>query len=163
MCLIIDANLAAEVFRLPTPKAYVPIVEWLFSPRKDGRLVLGGQLSRELNKVGAARRFVLQLNRAGRARVLPGREVAAEEDVVRAIGVCKSDDPHVIALARLSGARTLCSQDGDLHRDFKNTKLIANPRGCVYQDAGHAHILRHTDSCRRVIGQQQGRSGGRAT
>ena len=37
-----------------------------------------------------------------------------------------------IALAQTSGARLPYSDDGDLHRDFKNPALIDNPRGTVY-------------------------------
>ena len=40
--------------------------------------------------------------------------------------------PHVLALAQVSGARLLYSNDQTLQRDFKNSKLIKNPRGNVY-------------------------------
>ena len=44
----------------------------------------------------------------------------------------KSDDPHVIALAQVSGARLLYTNDEDLQKDFRNTNLVNNPSGKVY-------------------------------
>ena len=38
-------------------------------------------------------------------------EVEAETASVAGTGLCVSDDEHVIALARASGARLLCSED----------------------------------------------------
>ena len=75
--------------------------------------------------------------------------VNAEESLVVSTGLCVSDDPHIIALARVSGARTLCSNDNNLHTDFKNQRLLSHPRGGVYQNANHGHLLRHTRSCPR--------------
>ena len=45
---------------------------------------------------------------------------------------CVSDDPHVVALAQLSGARLLYSNDTDLMQDFRNRNLIDRPRGRIY-------------------------------
>ena len=61
---------------------------------------------------------------------------------------CVSDDPHVIALAQESGARLLCSLDEALHTDFTNPRLINAPRGHVYQNAAHKHLIRlHCKKC----------------
>lgn len=95
------------------------------------------------------RRYLLALNRAGRARLIAPDAVAQEEAKVRELGDLESNDPHVLALARASGARTLCSHDQPLHRDFKNARLISAPRGAVYQQARHQRLLKHTSSCGR--------------
>lgn len=140
MCVIVDANLAGVVFRSPPRADFEPVVDWL---QTKGRLVYGGQLTRELERVTAARKYLLELTRAGRAVPWNDAKVEAEEKRIR----CRSDDPHVIALARASGARTLCSRDKLLHQDFKDPKLVANPRGSVYQTTSHKRLLRHTRSC----------------
>ena len=61
----------------------------------------------------------------------------------------KSDDHHVIALAQLSGARLLYSNDSALHDDFGNKSLIDQPRGRIYSTKEsstfrnvHRHLLR---------------------
>ena len=43
----------------------------------------------------------------------------------------ESDDPHVLGLALVSGARLLYTNDQKLQQDFKNSALI-RPRGKVY-------------------------------
>ena len=153
MCVIIDANLAAIIFTPSPAEDFLPVLDWIFD--KDGRLVSGGKLTQELFKIGAARRFLRTLNQAGRAIRVPDGKVSKEETWVISTGLCQSDDQHIIALARISGARTLCSKDGNLHQDFKNQKLISNPRGAVYQKAEHAHLLQHTSSCRRYRSSHQ--------
>lgn len=150
MCLIVDANLAAEVFSSPPAEDFVPLLDWLMRPDRDGCLILGGRLSAELLRVEAVRRRLVQLKRAGRAREIPPDALELEESAVRAAGACCSNDHHVVALARLSGARVLCTRDKNLHRDFKNPRLVAEPRGAIYQEKRHARLLRHSRSCGRL-------------
>ena len=152
MCVIIDANLASSVFAKNPNQDYEPVKDWFTNPQKDGVLVFGGHLGKELNRVGNARRLLRQLHSAGRAIQMPNGDVNTEESNVIDSRICRSDDAHVIALARISGARTLCSNDQNLHQDFGNPQLINNPRGSIYQNASHRHLLRHTSSCRRYRG-----------
>ena len=149
MCVIVDANLAFRIFT-PAPAAdFRPVFEWLHAPDKNGCLVFGGRLSNELAHRTDSRRYLRALLQAGRAYQIPDATVQSEEQRITDSGLCKSDDPHVIALARVSGARTLCSHDQALHLDFRNPKLIAKPRGRVYQNASHTHLLRHDTTCPR--------------
>lgn len=150
MCLIVDADVAGLVFANPPHADFAPVADWLHNPRKDGCIVFGGQLREELERVRRASSYLLELNRAGRARLVPDAAVTAEEDCVSASGLCDSDDWHVIALARVSGARTLCSHDRALQRDFRNHRLISGPRGSIYKRPEHERLLRHTTSCGRL-------------
>ena len=68
--------------------------------------------------------------------------VDAETAIIKQQGLCRSDDPHVIALAKISGARLLCTSDEDLHADFKNPEIVNNPRGSIYQDQSHAPLIK---------------------
>ena len=150
MCVIIDANLASLVFSTPPDPDFVPVLSWLYDTDADGCLVYGGRLTQELLMLSGTWRPLVQLLRAGRAILVPCEKIAAEEARVESLRLCRSNDAHVIALARVSGARVLCSKDRTLHQDFKNRQLISNPRGQVYQAKEHAHLLRHSQSCRRV-------------
>ena len=145
MCVIVDANLAAAIFDGSRNPQYSPILTWLFD--RKGKLVFGGRNARELHRARSAARAIAQLSRAGKAIHHPDDAVDAKEGELTKQGLCVSDDPHVIALAQLSGARTLCTRDQDLHQDFRNRELIGNPRGSVYQNASHKHLLRHTAGC----------------
>jgi len=77
------------------------------------------------------------------------------EDKIQAEDRLKSDDAHVVALAIVSGARLLYSKDVDLHEDFKNSKIISDPRGKVYSTyqsgefrGAHRKLLARRDLCR---------------
>jgi hypothetical protein len=148
MCLIIDANLAPLIFKENPDDNFVPIIEWLTSSKTTGVLVVGGLLLNELLQISSARRMIKELDRAGRLRRESTDEVNRETDAV--IRRCVSDDPHIIALAKISGSRILCSHDRDLHCDFTNCKLLNNPRGRIYQNTSHKKMLYrygHTISC----------------
>jgi hypothetical protein len=147
MCVIIDANLAFRVFTSAPEVDFRPVFDWLHAPDKDGCLVFGGKLSQELSNRTVSVRYLRALFQAGRAYQISDARVQNEERQVTCSGLCVSDDPHVVTLARVSGARTLCSHDQALHQDFCNPKLIAKPRGRVYQNATHTHLLRHDYCC----------------
>ena len=145
MCVIIDANVAAGAFAVPCEDDFSPLWQWI--EHRNGRLVFGGKLGLELNKLGNAKRRLLQLWRAGRALQVPKTQIDAEDKVVARLGICKSNDTHVIALARASGARVLCTHDQDLEDDFKNRTLVPNPRGKIYKTANHQRLLGHNGIC----------------
>lgn len=149
MCVIIDADVAALVFRDPPDPDFLPVSMWLRRPLADGVLAYGGPLTKQLFRVARAQVAILELDRSGRATRFPDAPIGAEERRLKAAKRCKSNDPHVIALAVVSGARTLCSRDADLHEDFKNRELIDGGR--VYQNASHDGLLGHTASCRRQL------------
>lgn len=135
MCIIIDANAANECTGAVSPDAE-PIMKWLLS--RKGKLAIGGRLTRELAKT-QFRRLLLQLDKAG-AVMNYGGEVDTEEDLIKKLGLCKSDDEHVIALARISGCRLVFTRDVNLHTDVKNTKLL-RPKGKVYCSRTQAYRL----------------------
>jgi hypothetical protein len=136
VCLIIDANVVSSVFPVPS-QDFQPVHSALFTGK--ARLVYGGKLTEEYAAVKSFRRLLLQLDRSGGARQVPDAPVRAETDRLRAQDLCRSDDQHIIALARISGVRLLCSNDNDLSDDFKNVDLISRPHGSVYRRA-RTHI-----------------------
>ena len=143
MCAIVDANMASRFFGNPVDEDLRPLWDWIYSGR--GVLVVGGQLFKELDKVGDARRVLREWERTGRARTAPHDKVEQETRRLKRANkrtkLYLSDDPHVIALARVSRARLLCAADELLHTDFDNKALIDGPRGVVYQYASHVHLL----------------------
>ena len=139
MCLILDANCLHKVF---------PSADEDFLPVKDAittgnaKLVYGGtKLRNEYKRVNAAWRMIVALDRAGRTRKVDDSDVDIRESVLKASGRLQSDDPHVIALALISGVRLLCSHDINLHADFTNPRLL-QPRGSIYQNASHKNLIR---------------------
>ena len=146
MCAIVDANVAGRFFSRPPDPEFLPLWKCI----DDGKsiLVVGGRLRDELEAIGRAAEQIRIWAQAGLVGFVAPEEVEAETASVADTGLCVSDDEHVIALARASGARLLCSEDQLLHADFRNRKLISSPRGAVYQNATHTHLLRHRQGCR---------------
>ena len=148
MCVIVDANMASAVFSRPPADEVKPVVTWLLKGK--GVLIHGGKLTSELSRLSQARKTLVELRRSGKAI-----DVEAENPSLFATEVawckarCRSNDPHVIAIARLSGARTLVTNDSRAMEDFKNTNLVAKPGGKIYQREEHAALLAHTRGCRR--------------
>lgn len=153
MCAIVDVNIAHEVFGDNRPAAG----EKFFDRVSNGafRLVVGGELREELYQRSTTRRWLLTSRRSEMIRFVKDSEVNALTEDIKRAQVCQSDDPHIIALAKISGARLLYSNDIDLHKDFRDKGLIDQPRGRVYSTLrdkrfsdNHKKLLARTDLCR---------------
>jgi predicted nucleic acid-binding protein len=140
VCLIVDADAAGQFLARPSP-----ITDWLLGDKGKPRLVAAGTLREELARLGVVRRLLTALDRAGRLRSANADRLRQEEGRLRADTRCRSNDIHVLALAIVSGARTLATFDNALAGDFRNADFISRPRGHIYRDpAKHAHLLGHT-------------------
>lgn len=140
MLAIVDANCAQDTMVCPPHADFAPIWDRLFG----GQLVLaygGTKLRKEYQRLSEVWRVVIALDRAGRARAFSDAAVDACQNDLISSKKLTSDDPHVIALARVSGARLLCSRDQALHTDFLSKSLIDKPRGKVYQSKKHVDLL----------------------
>ena len=138
MCAILDANVVPTIFGARASLAGEDFRKWINSGR--GQLIIGGKLRRELAAT-KARDWLRDAIGAGRVRQLNDIEVDERAKQLEDASLCKSDDPHVIALAQMSGARLLYSNDGDLRYDFKKKDLLNSPRGVLYP-------MRDTDSAK---------------
>ena len=130
MCAILDASALSEVFRQNPGGAAEAFGKWIMHGR--GSLVVGGKLRTELWRSLEFRTWYPTAVSSGRIVRVDDQKVNAAEEEVAAGGHCQSNDHHVIALARVSGARLLFANDSDLQKDFKDQALINRPRGKVY-------------------------------
>ena len=152
MCAIIDANVVHQVFGSDRPEAGMEFFKWLSSGK--GKLVAGGKLRRELSGNAKFRSWWQQAQLAGRTKAVNDAQVDEQTRKVERSGGYRSDDPHVLALAQISGARLLFTNDQDLQQDFKDSKLIGQPGGKIYTTRerwtfGNAHknLLRQGNPC----------------
>lgn len=150
MCAIIDACVATRVFVDKDDPELGLIQQHIFA----GRLlvVYGGKLGREYLRLSMVSRKLRTLDQAGIARKMPDKAVDEKDKEVQTAGNCTSNDTHVIALALVSRARLLCSADHTLHTDFKNPKIIAKPRGRIYQNTTHNNLLKRKCKVCKLIG-----------
>lgn len=147
MCLIIDTNVLLSMLdaRHPVGKLFL---RWLL--QRDGLLVQGGTLTEEAARVREIQATLLELKRSGRLFDARSHDPPAFDAAQRHYDTrCTSNDAHVLAVAHVSGARTLATNDKALTEDFKNAELLPRPRGRVLHGEGHAHLLKHDKGCRR--------------
>lgn len=151
MCAIVDTNVSGEVFGDSRSEAGQFFLDWL---NRRGRLAIGGRLRQELDVSERVRLWLQQAILANRARAINDHDVDAETEALQAQGICQSNDAHVLALARLSGARLLFTNDQALQQDFTNPRIIEGVRGRVYttranRDVRRSHrdLLNRTDLC----------------
>ena len=157
MCAIIDNDVVHQLFGDNPTEPAVHFFRWL-SRRNGGILVVGGRLYRELAQNPNFLQFFTDRFQAGRARRVDNLIVEAEESRVRRMQT-RSNDTHVLALARVSGARLLFTNDDDLKRDFANPDIIPGTPGQIYTtNRGHRvrsyarqEITRVTDTHRNLL------------
>ena len=150
MCAIVDANVASEVFGPTRTPAGDKFFGWI--NKRKNRLVLGGKLREELD-VGSPkfREWASQAVRAGIVRIFDEYEVNARTKQIERKKIHTSDDPHILALAQLSGARLLYSNDAKLQQDFKNKDLLDHPQGNIYSTQRNQNFTR---AHKRLLGKQ---------
>src|ERR1700677_2899399 len=101
MSLIIDINIAHRVLIAEDDPDFGSVRNAIFTTTKTpARVVYGGELGREYERSESLRRSILALDRAGRARKVPDQAVDSETERVKGLGMCQSNDTHIIALAR---------------------------------------------------------------
>lgn len=140
MLLIVDANCAGQALIADPIEDFKPVMNSLLAGRR--KLAIGGtKLKEEYRRIGPVWRFMRVLDQAGRSTLFSDKDIDSESGILEKEFDLVSDDAHILALARVSSARLLCSWDQNLHADFCNAAIISKPRGKVYQNAGHKHLL----------------------
>lgn len=136
MCAIIDASVVDDAFAKDRQKRSAAAAGFLRWVKNQGGVVLGGRLRRELEPTDEFRQWARDIRRAGRLRLFDDGPIDQGEgelvaEKARSLKIYQSDDPHILALAQISGARLLYSDDQPLHHDFKNAALL-DPPGTIY-------------------------------
>ena len=133
MCgAILDKDVVSQVFAKRQEGRPSAGVEFHNAIHRGLGLVVGGHLLTELDQNTSFREWRTVAVKVGRVRIVPASNVDELANELRMQEVCVSNDEHVIALAQISGARLLYSNDRNLHADFRNKRLIDEPRGKVY-------------------------------
>lgn len=147
MCLIVDNDVIALVL-FHEESDYKLLFRAInkLSTNKRLFLVYGGELRRQYRGSERIINRLNQLGAAGRAKIYPDSEVDMATSTVRARGVCISNDEHIIGLALVTEARILCTNDGNLKRDFQNRVLLPDRRGKIWSASAHKHLLRQLNS-----------------
>ncbi len=152
MCVIVDTNVIGLIFgsSRDQPKEARLFYEYLQSGKIT--LVVGGKgFTSEITRHGDFKMWLYEAQRGKRAHRIPDAEVDHEIQKLANESrktKLKSNDRHILALARTSGARLLYTNDRALEQDFKNRKLIPGPKGRIYKTPKHEHLLQE-NACSR--------------
>ena len=134
MGAVVDANVVDEVFGSNRPEAGEEFFNWIDAGK--GILMVGEGILQEFEKTSfkkrEIKRWVREAVLAGNVREFKNPEINTLTTKLLDEGRCRSNDPHIIALAQVSGARLLYSNDKKLQQDFKKKELIDQPRGKIY-------------------------------
>lgn len=128
MCIILDINILSSVFSQAAMKheEFEPVLKWI--TEGHGRVVYGGtKYKKELRKTPYLKIFSL-LNIYNRAIPLNDEEVDQEQQYVESLENDPDfDDPHIIAMVRVSGCKLLCSNDTRSIRFIRDKKFYTRP------------------------------------
>lgn len=109
LCVVVDNNIRSLVLHeQPSESHYNCLRRGILDRRY--LVVYGGRLwTKEYQGSPETIRFVSYLDRNGLTRKVSDAEVNAEESRLGSGGLVRSDDPHIIALCRVSGARVVAT------------------------------------------------------
>ena len=137
MCIIVDASRMGAFLADPPEEDAAPVRRWIDTGRGSVVYSTGGKFAQEIR--GHAKQRLLRYSQAGRARLVPEDRFIDDQNILQ--GQIRSDDPHVLALARATGVRLLYTGDIDLMADFKDKAFLDRPRGKIYSGATNANLL----------------------
>ena len=138
--MILDAN-QWNNFLNSKDKDMEPVHKWL--ENKNGKLVYSThkKIKEELDNVPKMKNRLNTYRQAGKAQLIDPKKVEEKINDIKRSYELKSNDPHILGLAKASDTKILCSNDKKLHEDFK--KII---NGNIYQNKSHQHLL-NLDIC----------------
>ena len=143
MCAIIDNDVSHQAFGANPTGPGLFFRDWL-SRSNGGIIVAGGRLFRELIQNPNFRSFFEARQQAGRAIRIPDAVVDEAEAELHDMET-RSNDKHVLALARVSGARLLFTNDNALKLDFTDTNIIPNTPGHIYTTNRGRNVRRYAE------------------
>jgi len=140
MCLVIDACCIPKVFDRGNRQHpnYAPVLEWVSNG--NGRMIYGGtKYGTELRELPRYLGVIAELQRKGRAVVLPKARVDAIADALKAeIADPAFNDEHLVAIVIVSRCRVVCTEDKVAipylkRRQFYSCHGIKKPK--IYQSS----------------------------
>ena len=144
MCIIIDTNKMSAFLKNTSSEDLQPIHTWLSKRGESFVYTTYGTYGEELKTVKDRLSVYV---RNGHAHLVDKSKIIPEENKLQAIDKHKSNDIHILALARASGARLLYTGDKALIADFGNKEIINNPKGKIYSGSRNKNLLR-ADLCK---------------
>lgn len=130
MCVVADPPTFIPMFKDDDPEhgQFAPVMEWITNG--PGKFVVGGSTyQRELMSVKSVIPFLTELERKRKVVRLSHEAVDAEELQVKTLESSTDfDDPHLVALVRVTGCKIICIRDLRSHKFLRQTKFYGSPK-----------------------------------
>ena len=111
MCVIIDANVVPSIFdQNKQTSSGKLLLDWIAKGRS---VIYGGRLKKELLQIRSFKQWAFEALKSGRLKEIEKDRINSEINQLKRL-TTKSNDLHVIALARVSKTRLLHSRDQNL-------------------------------------------------
>lgn len=129
MCIIADPPTLIPIFKQTDPdhKTFSAVLEWV--KKGGGKFIVGGtKYANELKAVKSIIPFMQELSRQGKVFNANTEAVDKEEANLKTIcPVVDFDDPHLVALVKITGCRLICVRDPRSHKYLRMNKLYRSP------------------------------------
>lgn len=113
MCIVVDTNAISRVFNEQNSEheEFKPVRDWIL--KKKGKLVYGGtKYLEELSKMGEYLKLFQLLGRINKTVVVDTEAVDEyQAEAEQMIQHKDFDDPHLVAILKVSGCKLVCSVD----------------------------------------------------
>ncbi len=130
MCIVADPPTFVPMFKSSDPNHadFVAVRNWVVSG--PGKFVMGGaKYKSELMAVKSVLPFLAELERKGKIIRKRDADVDADEISVKAIEPANDfDDPHLVALIRLTGCRLICIRDLRAHKFLRSGRFYRSTK-----------------------------------
>ena len=146
MCIVADPPTFISMFKSTDPghADFVAVRDWVIGG--PGKFVMGGaKYKSELRAVSSVLPFLAELERKGKIIRRTDAEVDADEVAVKAIEPANDfDDPHLVALIRLTGCKLICIRDTRAHKFLRSVRFYQSPkhRPSLYTRPKNGGLLR---------------------
>lgn len=113
MCIVIDPPVFISLLKIDDAEheKFKPVFDWVVNG--SGKFVTGGsKYKNELKKMSSILVILAELKKKGKIVSIDDGTVDFEVDVVKGIEPAKNfDDPHLVALIRLTNCKLVCTRD----------------------------------------------------
>lgn len=144
MCIVVDTNTFSKVFSTANKEhhKFKPVLEWILHGK--GSVVYGGKSY--IKEIGLQKIKLLKyLNDVGKAVSLNSEKINIEEQKVSNLIPDSEDfdDPHIIAILRVSECKLICSDDKRLDPYIKDSRLFSSmkKRPRIYRNRRNKSLL----------------------
>lgn len=148
MCIVIDTNNISRVFNTSNieHKNYEPVLNWILKGK--GKIIIGGtSFNNEIKKNYRFLVFLQELSKHNKVVSFKEIEVDKLESEIKELipPSLDFDDPHIVALLKISKCRLICSEDKRAFEYFKSRKIFQGHTPKIYSGLKNQDLLKDSN------------------